>query len=479
MGGFEKEEDRSKPLIVDLDGTLIRSDSLVELGLKFIKEDLLAPLKMMVWLMRGKAWLKRRLTKRITIDVSTLPYRAVLVDFLSKEKRSGRRVVLATASDVELAQRVDRHLRLFDEVVGSDSYINLSGEHKAITLVNKYGRGNFDYIGNSWTDLAVWRMARYAHVVTDSRRLLSAVGRVSEIGMVWSSSTHKSKEFIKALRPYQWVKNILVFIPMLADHQLNIEVVGKTSMAFVVFCLTASTVYLINDLFDLESDRRHATKKNRPLASGSMPILMGIAAVPIMLGLAGVLALWLPREFGVVVALYFGLNLVYSLGAKQIVLLDVVVLAVLYTLRVFAGGAVVDITVSAWLMALIVFLALSGALMKRYIEIVRNNGLSAGGPVGRGYIATDVTVVGQLGIISGYLSVLVLALYVNSTEVHQLYKTPEYWWLVALLLLYAVSRGWLYAYRGKIHEDPIIFLLRDPINYWVLGLTVFLVLLAI
>ena len=475
----EKEKVTGGPVVVDLDGTLVRTDILVELLLRFAKEDFLALWKCGWWLRKGKAYFKRKLISKVTISVETLPYRKVVIDYLKEVKASGRKVVLATASDVRLAQKIANHLNLFDEVIGSDGKTNMGGGHKARTLADKFGKKKFEYIGNSNADIPVWEEAKIAHIVSNSAGLRRRVQIKTEIGMCWMSWYASVGAITMALRPYQWVKNLLVFLPMLADHQLELVVFGKASAAFIVFGLTASSVYVVNDLLDIEADRQHIKKKNRPFASGSVPVWVGFIIVPLFLGTAGIFMAWLPSMFMVIVFSYFTLNLFYSFGIKQIVLLDVIVLAVLYTLRVLAGGEVVGVAVSAWLMALILFLALSGALMKRYVELSRNGDFEADRNLaGRGYLPSDITIVGQLGIISGYLSVLVLALYVNSSQVRELYRLPEYWWLVSLLLLYAVSRGWLYAYRGKIDDDPIMYILKDPINYWILGLTVFLVLLA-
>jgi 4-hydroxybenzoate polyprenyltransferase/phosphoglycolate phosphatase-like HAD superfamily hydrolase len=476
----KKEKETSSTVVVDLDGTLVKTDTLIELLLRRAREDLFVCCRVWWWLRKGRANLKRELIKRASINVETLPYRKAVVDYLQEIKAAGHKVVLATASDIELARRVVDYLKVFDEVIGSDGVTNMSGEEKARALVAKFGRRKYEYIGNSRSDLPVWKFAKVAHVVSNSGRLLKRVQKETKVGMYWLSWYVSFSTVMRALRPHQWVKNLLVFVPMLADHQLGLGMIGRTGLAFVIFSMTASSVYVINDLLDLESDRRHAEKKKRPFASGDLPVWVGFIIVPVFIGVAGALAAWLSPMFIAILLCYFVLNLLYSFGAKQIVLLDVIILAVLYSLRVLAGGEVVGITVSAWLMALTLFLALSGALMKRYVELSKNNQvLDHPGLVGRGYISSDITIVGQLGIISGYMSVLVLALYVNSSEVRELYRLPEYWWLVALLLLYAVSRGWVHAYRGKVEDDPIMHVLKDPINYWILGLTVFLALLAI
>lgn len=436
--------------------------------------------KSLWWLRKGRANFKAQLTGQASINVATLPYHLAVVDYLTTQKTAGRQLWLVTASDRRLAAQVAEHLQIFTGVMGSEEGVNLSGRNKAAALVNKFGFRGFDYIGNSRRDLAVWAKANTAHAVTNSNWLRRKVAETTAIGEVWHSREPVVKGMWAALRPHQWVKNLLLLIPMLADHQLNWIVGGKVAGAFVVFCLLASAIYLINDMLDLEADRRHPTKKYRPLAAGELSIWLGAVMVIGLLGTGALIAAGLNGLFVKIVITYFLLNLAYSFGAKQIVLLDVILLAVLYGLRIMAGGAAADIAVSDWLMALILFLALSGALMKRYIELNRVQTLAVNGSIsGRGYTSADMTLVGQMGMTSGFLAVLVMALYLNSTQVARLYRHPEYWWLVALLMLYGVSRGWLNAYRGKIDDDPIMYIIRDPIYYWIIGLTVILALLAI
>lgn len=437
-------------------------------------------MKSLWWLRKGRAYFKAQLASQAQINITTLPYHPAVVEYLTMQRAVGRQLWLVTASDTRIAKQVAEHLRIFAGVMGSEEGVNLSGSNKAAALVNKFGLRGFDYIGNNRTDLAVWEKANMAHAVTNSDRLRRKIAKTAAIGEVWRSKEPVVKGMWAALRPHQWVKNLLLLIPMLADHQLNWIVGWKVVGAFVVFCLVASAIYLINDMLDLEADRRHPTKRYRPLAAGELSIWLGAAMIVGLLGTGAFIAVGLSGLFVKIAITYFLLNLAYSLGAKQIVLLDVILLAVLYGLRIMAGGAAADIVVSDWLMALILFLALSGALMKRYIELSRVQALAVNGSLSvRGYTSADMALVGQMGLTSGFLAVLVMALYLNSTQVARLYRHPEYWWLVALLMLYGVSRGWLNAYRGKIDDDPIMYIIRDPIYYWIIGLTIILALLAI
>src|SRR3989338_7965831 len=476
----QKVENKGRPIAVDLDGTLVKTDTLFELWLRLAKRDASVVFKSAWWLRKGLAYFKGRLVGQAQINVATLPYHLAVLDYLTTQRIADRKLWLVTARDSRIARQVAEHLQIFEGVMGTEEGVNLSGRNKATALVNKFGLRGFDYIGNSRKDLAVWEKAGTAHAVTNSDRLRRIVAKTTLVGKVWRSKRSALKAMWAAIRPHQWVKNLLLLIPMLADHQLNWIVGVKAGRAFVVFCLIASAIYLINDMLDLEADRRHPTKRYRPLASGELSLWQGTAMVIVLLGTGAIIAAGLDGLFVKMVITYFLLNLIYSLGAKQIVLLDVIILAVLYGLRIMAGGAAANIAVSDWLMALILFLALSGALMKRYVDLSRVKELAVKGNLsGRGYARADMALVGQMGIMSGFLAVLVMALYINSTQVARLYRHSEYWWLVALLLLYGVSRGWLNAYRGKIGDDPVMYIIRDPIYYWIIGLTIVLALLAI
>jgi 4-hydroxybenzoate polyprenyltransferase len=416
----------------------------------------------------------------VRINPATLPYHQEVLSYLKQQKEKGRKIWLVSACDISVARQVAEYLQLFDGVMATQGEINLSGDNKARALVDKFGLKGFEYVGNSRTDLPVWGAASVAHAVTNSRALKRKIAKVAVVGRAWKSSEDWWKATWTALRPHQWVKNLLLLVPMLADHQVTREVVGRVGLGMVVFCMVASAIYMINDMLDLEADRGHPTKKNRPFAAGRLPVWQGMLMAVGLAGTSFVLGVWLGGWFVRVMLVYVALNLFYSLGAKQVVLLDVIVLAVLYGLRILAGGAAAKVAVSDWLIALILFLALSGALMKRFIELNRIKELEISASLsGRGYGLMDTPLVGTFGVVSGYMAVLVMALYLNSTQVSRLYHHPEYWWVVALLMLYGISRGWLNAYRGRIDDDPIIYIIKDPIYYWIIGLTVILALLAI
>lgn len=463
------------PLVVDLDGTLLRSDLLVETGLLLARDDprqLLSPLR---WLARGKAALKHELAKRTEVDVATLPYDENVLAFIREARAGGRRVALATASHQTLAGQIADHLGLFDEVLASCPDVNLKGEAKRDALLERYGERGFDYLGNARDDLPVWRAARKTLLANAAARLERKARALGNFGGVVSARSARFGDWARALRLHQWLKNLLIFVPLLAAHRyLEAPLLGQALLAFFCFGLCASSVYLLNDLLDLRDDRHHARKRLRPFASGRLSPLSGLVVFPVLLLGAFGIALWrLPGAFALGMLIYYGLTLAYSIWLKRVWVVDVVALAALYTLRIVIGGVALDIRLGFWLLVFSVFIFLSLALVKRYAElfpIMREEG--DGGKIrGRGYQASDLTMIASLGAASGYMSVSVLALYVNDPVTLQYYRYPEFIWFSCLLLLAWISRVWLLAHRGLMNEDPVVFALSDRTSLAIIAAT--------
>ena len=455
------------PLCVDLDGTLIRTDLLWESLLALLKQRPLSIFQLPFWLLKGRAYFKHQIASRVTLDVALLPYHQELVEFLSAERRDGRELTLATASHVTFARAVATHLGLFDDrVFGSDVSVNLKGARKVALLIERYGARRFAYAGNSTADLPIWADANEAIVVNASAGLVSRAQALTTVSRVFSEPVKWSKLLAKAMRVHQWAKNVLVFIPVVASHQLtNRTLLIQASLAFLSFSLSASSVYILNDCLDLASDRRHPRKKNRPFASGSLSIPLGLllAAGCLLGGL--LLAFVLPPVFLLVLAGYLILTIGYSFYLKQFVLLDVIVLAQLYTMRLYGGGAATGVDPSHWLLTFSLFLFLSLALVKRFTELRLMSEADGKGPRGRGYLMTDLEHISSIGSASGLLAVLVLALYISSREVLLLYSHAEVLWLVCPVMLYWISRVWMLAYRNQMDDDPVVFAVRDPKSY--------------
>ncbi|TDR48805.1 4-hydroxybenzoate polyprenyltransferase [Tahibacter aquaticus] len=467
------------PLCVDLDGTLIRSDMLFESALSLLRRNPFYLFFFLAWLLRGRAHLKREIARRAEVDPVTLPYDERVVAWLRGEAGQRRRV-LCTASDAGLAQGIADHLGLFDEVMASDGERNLAGRNKAESLRQRYGDKGFDYAGNEQRDLHIWKHARKAIVVNGHNGLASAAGEHCEVERVFEPAKSGLKVWLQALRLHQWLKNLLVFLPLFAAHRvLEVPALIHCVVAFFAFGLCASGVYVLNDLFDLDADRRHPRKRLRPFAAGTLPLAAGLVMAPLLTlaGLALALAVSLP--FAGVLLCYYVLTLAYSLRLKRIVMLDVVVLAALYTVRIIGGAVAVGGGLSFWLLAFSMFLFLSLAMLKRYTELQSMLGSGKAQASGRGYAVDDIALIQSLGGSSGYMSVLVLALYINSTASEALYRHQEVLWLLCPLLLYWISRVWLIAHRGTMHDDPVVFALVDRVSRVVLALCAIVVAGAI
>lgn len=479
---IDLEVHAARPLVVDLDGSLIKTDLLAETASRFLVGRPGGAFKLLAWLREGRVVLKSRLAEATTIDVALLPYNEELLAWLRLERSQGRRIVLATASHRLLAEQVARHLGCFDAVLASDADRNLKGSAKRDALVQLYGERGFDYVGNDWPDLKIWQSAAQAHVVGRSPRLTERVRQLGNLGRIIDhGGPSLPVAFGRALRPHQWLKNLLIFIPLLAAHLVGDGTrVLHAVLAFVIFGLTASSAYLLNDLVDVADDRRHARKRRRPFAAGHLSLVHGWAAWPLLLMLSFSTAAWLlPWRFIVCLSIYFVLTIAYSLRLKRIPVLDVFVLAGLYTLRIVTGAAAVDVPLSFWLLLFSIFLFLSLALVKRFSELKtsRDAGVTEALP-GRGYAPQDLEMVSSLGGSAGYIAVLVLGLYVQDSHTATLYAEPRFIWLACPVLLYWISRVWLIAHRGKMHDDPIVFAVTDRVSWAVILILVLAFVLA-
>lgn len=450
------------PLIVDLDGTLIRTDMLHESALRVLRDAPFDILRIPYWLSKGKSALKRNLAGRTDFDPTTLPYNQDLLNWLKQKKAQDRKLILCTASDLSIATAISKHLGVFDEVMASDGTTNLAGKHKAEALAQRFGHAGFDYAGNSRADLAVWQHARRAIVVNAPIDLVEKVRTFCEVEQIFSSPSLGLTAWRRVLRVHQWMKNLLLFVPIFAAHQfVNPEKWQALILAFFSFSLCASAVYIANDLLDLESDRQHPRKCNRPFASGLVPAWMGVVLAPLLLLVSLALARQVGGTFLSWLVFYFVLTCAYSWGLKRIILVDCLTLAMLYTLRIVAGAAAASMVLSFWLLAFSVFLFLSLAFVKRYAELAVQllNGQQKAH--GRGYYTSDAPLVQTLGITSGYAAVLVLALYLNSDAVVKLYRTPEFIWGAVPVMLFWISWMWMQAHRGEMHDDPLVFAVKD------------------
>lgn len=476
----EEPSEATTPIVVDLDGTLVRTDLLVESVLALLHLSILYLWRLPVWLLRGKACLKYEVARRVDLDATTLPYNERLLEYLRAARARGRPLVLATAANRGIAERVAEHLGIFNEVLASDDAVNLAGSRKLDALRRRFGDRGFDYVANGRVDLVIWRHARRAILVNADRHVNAQATLTCEVEQVFPRERFSPGTYLQALRVHQWLKNALLFVPLIAAHRFTaIDALLSLGTGFVAFSLCASSVYLLNDLFDLQDDRRHPRKRNRPLACGALPLGHAVVLIPLLLLVAVLAALTLPAVFMAALAGYYALTLAYSLGLKRLAIIDVLVLAALYTSRIIAGGAAAGIELSFWLLAFSLFLFLSLALAKRCAELVVMREKGRTGAVGRGYLTDDLHLLFSLGGASGYVAVLVLALYINSPQIDLVYTRPGLIWLLCPMLLYWISRIWLETFRGNMHDDPVVFAARDSVSRVILVIGAFILWLAI
>lgn len=453
-------------VFVDLDGTLVATDLLWEALFLAVRHAPLQVLKVPLWVCQGRAVLKSRLAQLAAPDPRILPYRQEVLAFLRQQKEQGRTLVLATATDEKWARSVADELAIFDHVLSSNGRSNLKGQAKLEAIqacCRKHGWANFAYVGDSQADLPIWREATDAYLCCPPARLLDDVVRSGKSVHALGRKPSRLGSVFRAFRPQQWVKNLLLFVPLFVGHAWGeVDKVLAVVVAFLAFSAAASAIYLINDLLDVEADRSHPVKRRRPFASGDLPLAWGPPLAGALLAVAfGMAALALPWQFVAVLAIYVLLTNFYSIWVKRKVILDVLFLAGLYTIRIVAGGTASHIPLSEWLMAFSMFLFASLAFAKRFAELARLARETGLDPEGRGYVLEDLTILESIGPTTGCLAVLVFALYLSSENVRRLYINPTVLWAICPLLLYGITRLWLLARRGKLTEDPVLFACKD------------------
>jgi 4-hydroxybenzoate polyprenyltransferase/phosphoserine phosphatase len=450
------------PLAVDLDGTLIRTDLLHETATRFLVTRPFSAWRLIPWLLAGRARLKSELASRTELDVAALPYDQDVLAWLRDEAVDGRQLALVSASHESLVKAVADHLGLFGLALGSTSEHNLRSERKAAALAERYGNHGFEYLGNHRHDLEVWGAAAVAHVASGSDNLADAAAARTTLGRTFSAARSPAKSLLHSARPHQWLKNLLVLVPVVTSQRmLDANAVIAALTAFVAFCLVASSVYVLNDLADLDNDRHHPAKSSRSFAAGEVSLLLGWALWPtlLVLGLVVSFAI-LPWAFTAILVGYFAITVAYTFVLKKLHVVDVMTLAALYTIRVIAGIAAIGADYSMWLLTFSLFLFLSLALVKRVSELSRAR--AAGGEAkGRGYIGQDLEMLSSYGVSSSIASAVVFALYLDDPATARLYATPQLLWGAVPLLLTWLMRVWLLAHRGQIIEDPILFAVRD------------------
>lgn len=461
MQDLENASSTGLSLVVDLDGTLTPTDTLMESVVRLLKQSFLHILLLPLWLLKGRAAFKCQVAARVNLAGSNLPYNMELLAYLQAEKQRGRKVYLATAAHDSIARNVAGHLKLFDGVLSTGGGQNLKGSAKLAAIRQQLGT-QFVYAGDSRADVPVWNGAKAAIFVGVSPAVVKLVDPQVPVDRVFHHPQAGFKTWLKALRVHQWAKNLLLFVPLLTAYSfLDSGSVGKALLAFFAFSFCASATYLMNDLWDLDNDRAHPRKRMRPFASGQIPILDGLAGAAVAMALGFVLAATVTLPFLLILACYVVLTASYSWALKEYVLVDVIMLAVLYTLRIFAGAIAIHVTISSWLLAFSVFIFLSLALVKRCSELVALADAGGTKTTGRDYRVSDLVILWPMGMGAALSAVVVFGLFISAPDTQARYATPVLLWLVALALVYWLSRIWIKTSRGELHDDPIVYAFSD------------------
>jgi 4-hydroxybenzoate polyprenyltransferase len=461
----------SPPLCVDLDGSLVKSDTSMDGLCLFVRQRPTELWRIPIWLASGRARLKAEIASRVSLHPAHLPYNSTLLEYLQLQRLEGRQLVLATGADQAAAKRIASHLGIFDAVVGSGGDVNLTGPRKLARLKQEFG--DFDYIGNSLADLPLLKSAGEPMLANPSAslRMLLDSGRI-RVARTFADQRPRFSTILKAVRVHQWAKNVLLFVPLLLSHKITPSAIASAMAAFFCFSFMASANYLINDLLDIENDRRHPSKRNRPFAAGDLQVTSGLLLSILLF--AGGLALLplLPPAFDLWLAVYITGTLAYSFYLKQIAVLDVLLLSSLYTLRLLAGAAATGTPISQWLAGFSTLLFLSLGMVKRFSELgdLRERGFKISH--GRGYTVSDMQQVRSFGTSSATAAVVMFMLYIGHPDVTRLYSRASHLWLIVPLLIYWLYRVWLLASRGELDDDPVVFALRDRMSLAVGALVV-------
>lgn len=467
------------PLVVDLDGTLIMSDLLIETAFSELGRRPSSLLDMLRALARGKAALKHRLAEPSSLDLSSLPYDPTVLAVITRAIADERPVYLASASNHQLVKNIAAHLGLFSGWFASDETTNLAGERKAEELVAAFGERGFDYIGNDAADLPVWEKAANVIAVRAPAAVRKKLAQRAVEAQHLPCPRPTWRTWAKMLRVHQYAKNALVFVPLLTAHLFTPQGIVQAALAFIAFSLCASSVYILNDLVDLSDDRGHRSKRNRPLASGAIPLIHGLMAIPILFLVAVTMAISVSLAFLGVLLGYFALTTAYSFALKRVMLVDVITLAGLYSIRVIGGAVATGIVVSEWLLAFCMMIFMSLALIKRYVELAARHDANLPDPSRRGYKNSDLHMVAVLAAAAGFNAVTIFALYISSDAVKPLYSRPEVLWLAGPILMYWIARTLMLASRREMDDDPVVFAIKDKVSLMTMVATALVILVAI
>ncbi len=460
------------PICVDLDGSLTYTDTLFETFFCAFKNNPLTIVWAFFWLLlKGKSYCKQRLAEKTNFNDFHLPFNQPLVDWLTEKKQQGHSLYLVTAADQRVANYVIEKLPIFDAAHASNGQQNLKGHYKRDFMDQQFGKDKYVYVGNSHCDLAIFKHTKQSVVVNNKASFIAKAEKISDVTETFNGAKNGWRQIVKAARPHQYAKNVLMFLPLILGHYItNLPFLVMTVLGFISFSLLASSAYILNDLIDLSADRQHHKKHKRPFASGQLSLAFGLVGSPLCMIAGTVIALlWLPKAFLAVLMFYFACTLAYSFKLKRLLLIDVFTLAILYTVRILAGMAILGAAgYSDWLLLFSFFFFTSLAFIKRYSELASHETKTQ--LPGRAYHSNHSSEIKIMGMASGYISVLVFALYIQSARSLALYHLNEILYLICPLLMYWISRAWMITTEGNMHSDPVVFAIKDRATYIVIAI---------
>lgn len=467
------------PFIVDLDNALTFTNIVAESFVVALVRAPLEALRSLGALLRGNGAFEERLSAVGAVDATLLPYNRTVVEATRRAAAEGRPVYLLSARGERYARAVAAHLDLLAGWISWNDGATRPGESRIDRLVRQFGHEGFDYIGDDRGRLAIWRSVPHSGDPSATGEIVQPLTPAEPESGDIKRPRAGLKTWLRLIRVHQYAKNGLVLVPVLTGHAFALDQLTAAFMALVSFCLVASSVYIVNDIVDLEADRAHPTKRRRPIASGEIPILHGLMAVPVLLAAGIGVAAAVSMPFLLVLLGYLAVTTAYSFYLKRRLLIDVVALAGLYTLRVIAGSVATEVGMSEWLLGFSMFLFMSLALVKRYTELGTRESAGLPDPKNRNYRIADMPMLGSLAAASGFSAVVVFGLYLSSDAVRDSYSRPYVLWLACPILMYWVGRLLIMAQRRDIHDDPIVFALKDRISVLALIVLSSLVLAAI
>lgn len=463
---------KSKILCVDLDGTFIKTDMLYETFFYTFFRNPFIIILSFIWLLSGgKVKLKEQLANRYFFTAKNIPINESVREIVINKKRLGYKIFLVSASyNTIVSEFFKAYSDLFDGFYATEDF-NLSSKRKALFLNGKFGKGNYEYIGNSKDDIAVWNNCSYAYCVTQNTSIINEIEvnkKQLVSGKQKKSFIERIKIVIKQLRCHQWAKNALIAVPVLSCAQiLPIHHYLMIASGIFAFSLIASSVYIINDIIDLDNDRAHQTKCKRPIASCKLSLIQAVLLLTCTLSIGLVLSSIVSSKYLLLCLIYLVFNLLYSVKLKSVLILDCIILSIMYTYRILIGSVIADLSLSIWLLTFSFFIFLSLAFVKRYIELYKLSNTQNLKAKGRRYEVKDLQILQVMSVAAGFTATLILNLYFNDTDIKVHFKNIYLAYTCLPILVYWLCRIYIKASRGSVSDDPVYFALKDRISQFV------------